>query len=190
MAGSTIKLLNTLNHSLSTRERLIKSRAQKLHDDGIMETVDYLRQQANERNIGSMLEDERLLLVHSLKFDANSVEEKNSLQSAIAQLDEGRRCFEFLTTEPQAYKMHEASYPAKKKEAGLPLDAARDFFKSHATRLTNILSGKSSHFEKLLVRQRKDNLRVIREAYVELQRKSLGKEGPSGSTVSGNQAKN
>ena len=174
MAGLTIKLLDNLNHSLSTRERLIKSRAQKLHDDGIMKTVSYLRQQAKEGNIASMLDDERLLLTHSLKFDANSTEEKNSLQSAIAQLDESRRCFNALTANPAAYKEMLDAFSSKKKEAGLPLDAAREFFKSHATRLSNILSGKSSHFEKVLVRQRKVNLQIVKDAYVELQRKALG----------------
>lgn len=177
MAGST-KLLDNLNHSLDTRKRVIKSPLQKAHDDGIMETVKYLRQQGKDKNIGSMLKDERLMLTHSLKFDANSTEEKNSLKSAIAQLDESRQCFEALTTKPDAYKDMVNTYPTKKKEADLPLDAARDFFKSHNTRLTNILSGKAAHFEKLLVTQRKDNLRVIKDAYVELQRKALGLEAP------------
>lgn len=178
MAGLTTDLLEHLNHSLTTRERVINSPVQKKHDAGIMVTVNYLRQHAQERNIGAMLDDERLLLTHSLQFDANSPEEKSSLKTAIDQLDESRTCFKALTARPAAYKEMVDTYPSKKKEAGLPLDAARDFFKSHATRLTNILSGKSLHFEKVLVRQRKDNLKVIRDAYVELQRKALGLESP------------
>jgi hypothetical protein len=83
MVGLTTDLLERLKRSLTTRERLIKSTAQKAHDAGIMKTVNYLRQQAKERNISSMLDDERIMLSHSLEFDANSQEEKNSLKTAI-----------------------------------------------------------------------------------------------------------
>lgn len=178
MAGSKSKLLNHLNRNYTDHDVLLKSQEQKNYDAGIMTTVNHLRQQAKERNVGSMLDDERLMLTHSLKFDANSQEEKNSLKAAIEQLDESRSCFESLTTDPEAYKKNEKTYPSKKKEAGLPLDAARDFFKSHTTRLTNILTGKSSHYEKVLVRQRKENLNIVKDAYVELQRKALGIESP------------
>jgi hypothetical protein len=178
MAGLTTDLLEHLNRNLTTRERVIKSPAQKAHDAGIMKTVNYLRQQAKERNIASMLNDERLMLTHSLNFDANSPEEKNSLQAAIDQLDESRRSFAALTTAQEAYKKMADTYSSKKKEAGLPLDAARDFFKSHSTRLSNILSGKTSHFEKILVRQRKDNLQAMRVGYIEIQLETLGIESP------------
>jgi hypothetical protein len=178
MTGSTNKLLHQLNRNLGTNEQIRESSLQKKHNDGLMETVVYLREQSQTRDIGPMLDDERLLLTHSLQFDANSPEEKNSLQSAIGQLDECRRSFNILTSNPVAYKETAGTYSSKKTEAGLPLDAAREFFKSHSTRLSNILSGKSSHYEKVLVRQRKDNLQVIREAYVELQRKALGLEAP------------
>ena len=174
MAGSTGKLLNRLNRNYADHQRLLESQPQKNYDAGIMKTVAHLRQQAKEGNISSMLDDESIMLSHSLEFDANSQEEKNSLRTAIDQLDESRRCFASLTSNPGAYKENVDTFPSKKKEAGLPLDAAREFFKSHSTRLTNILSGKSSHYEKVLVRQRKDNLKVIKDAYVELQRKALG----------------
>lgn len=173
MAGSTGKLLNRLNRNYADHQRLLESQPQKNYDAGIMKTVNFLRQHAQDKDVGAMLDDERLMLTHSLKFDANSPEEKKSLQAAIDQLDESHICFEALATDPVAYKKMAATYSSKKKEAGLPLDAARDFFKSHATRLTNILSGKSSHFEKVLVRQRKDNLKIIRDVYVKLQQKAL-----------------
>lgn len=176
MAGSIDKLLSRLSRALSTRERLIKSRPQKAHNTALMKTIDYLQQEAKKRDIDSMLAQERLILTHSLEFDANSPEEKNSLQSAIDQLEECRRCFQALTANPRAYQEMAVTYSARKKEAGLPMDAARDFFRSHSTRLANILSGKSSEFEKMMVRQRRDNLHVVKDMYVELQRKALGVE--------------
>lgn len=55
----------------------------------------------------------------------------------------------------------------------MPLDAFRDFLKSHSARLTNRLAGQGSPPEKLLLRQRKENLSVIKECYMEFQRKAL-----------------
>ncbi len=180
MAGSTNKkLFNRLNRNVATNEQVMESPAQKAHNDGLMETVFYLRGQAKAGDIGSMMDDERLILSHTLEFSANSPQEKNSLKSAIAQLDEARKCFENLQTDPDGYKKNVVdTYSTKKKPAGLPLDVAREFFQSHNTRLDNLLASKAAHFEKLLVTQRKDNLRVIKDAYVELQRKALGLEAP------------
>lgn len=169
-------LFEHLVRTWADHDVLLKSQPQKNYDASIMKTIRYLRQQAQERDIDFMLQDERLMLTHSLAFDANSPEEKSSLQTAIIQLDESRRCFEALLSDPLAYKKNEATYSSKKKEAGLPLDAARDFFRSHSTRLGNILSGKSLRIEKELIRQRKDNLHVVKDAYIEIQRKALNPE--------------
>jgi hypothetical protein len=164
-----------MNINVANNEQVIESPAQKKHNDGLMETVKYLREQAKTEGIGILLADERLILSHTLEFAANSLQEKNSLKSAIAQLDEARKCFENLLANPEAYKENVVdAYSTKKKPSGLPLDVAREFFQSHNTRLDNLLSGKSPHFEKLLVMQRKENLRIMKDAYIELQRKALG----------------
>lgn len=120
MAGSTgNKLLDRLNRNYSDHEVLLQSQPQKNYDAGIMKTVAHLRQQAKAGDISSMLDDERIMLSHSLEFDANSQEEKNSLSTAIDQLDESRRCFASLTSNPEAYKETADTFPSKKKEAGL-----------------------------------------------------------------------
>jgi hypothetical protein len=49
-----------------------------------------------------------------------------------------------------------------------------DHLKSHTARLANRLAGKGSNVEKLIMRQRKENLTIIKERYVELQKKALG----------------
>ncbi|MDR1921924.1 MAG: hypothetical protein LBS31_09340 [Candidatus Adiutrix sp.] len=114
------------------------------------------------------------MIRHALKYDANSPEEAQSLKTAAAQLDDAAKCLNVIVNDPKGYEASAQTYPTKKKEAGLPLDAFRDFLKSHSARLTNRLAGKGSHFEKLILRQRKDNLTAIRERYIELQQKALG----------------
>lgn len=172
------ELLDFLNMNWRTREQIIQSDLQKLHDTGVTETLTYLKEAATERNFEKLLGHERLMLVHTLKFDANSPEEVKSLEAAIAQLDESINCFKAMREDPAAYKKMEATYSSKKKVAGLPLDAARDFFRSHTTRLTNSLAAKGFHSDKQIIRQRKENLKVLQACYVELQQKTLGM-GPS-----------
>jgi hypothetical protein len=74
MTGLINELFTHLNRNVSTNERIIESQVQKAHDEGIMKTIAYLRQQAKTGNIAAMLDDERLILTHSLKFSANSAE--------------------------------------------------------------------------------------------------------------------
>ena len=173
MTGLKDNILDHLNRNWETRKQIIHSPAQKQHDEGVLLTLNYLRQGAASKDISKLFDDERIMLVHSLKFDANSPEEAQSLKAAIAQLDEAKTCLNSMNNNPAAYKENEATFSSKKKEAGLPLDAAREFLKSHSTRLTNGLAGKGAHSDKLLLRQRKENLKVIRECYIELQKKAL-----------------
>ena len=67
---------------------------------------------------------------------------------------------------------------AKNKKGGLPQDAARDFFKNHAKRLTILLEGPGTNAEKVLYRQRKSTLKVVEKCYIELQGKALGLTPP------------
>lgn len=179
MDGSINKLLKHLNVTNSTRLAILASELQKKHDEGIQQTLTYLRESAQSRDLDRMFDDERLMLSYSLKFDANSPEEVKSLETAIMQLDEARRCLESLKSKPLAYKENEASYSSRRKEAGLPLDAAREFIKSHLTRLTNSLAAKVPQSEKFILRQRKENLSVLRNAYIELQKNALNPAFPA-----------
>jgi hypothetical protein len=70
MAGLTNNLIEYLSRNFADHEVLLKSQAQNNYNAGIMKTVPHLCQQAKERNISSMLDDERFILSHSLEFDA------------------------------------------------------------------------------------------------------------------------
>jgi len=174
MAGSTNKILYHLNRDWKARRQIMESQPQKDQDISLAITLKFLRKHARDRDIHILLDDERVQIRHALEYDANSPEETQSLKTAAAQLDDATKCLDLVCNDHQGYAAGAETYPTKKKEAGLPLDAFRDFLKSHSARLSNRLAGKGSHSEKLLLRQRKDNLGIIRECYVELQRKALG----------------
>lgn len=116
--------------------------------------------------------------LHALKLElehhGNSVEERNSLLTALQQGTEGLDSYNFLVNDSTAYKAGLASYSSKRKEAGLPIDAFREFIKSHSTRLTNRLASPLSVAEKNILRQRKENLKISKELYIEMQREVLG----------------
>jgi len=174
MAGLTNKILAHLNRDWKARRQILESQPHKDQEKSLATTLKYLRKHAKERDIHTLLDNERVMIRHALKFDANSQEETQSLKTAAAQLEDAAKCLDVVCNDHKGYVASAETYPTKKKEAGLPLDAFRDFLKSHSARLLNRLAGKGSHSEKLLLRQRKENLSVVKECYVELQRKALG----------------
>ncbi|MDR1922306.1 MAG: hypothetical protein LBS31_11280 [Candidatus Adiutrix sp.] len=181
MAGLIDECLLHLSRDLEAKTQTPESPQYKNQEKSARprHTLIFLRRVAQTRDIHVLLDVERLALEHTLKYDTNSPEEKQSVTVALDQLDTCRKCFDSLMNNPAGYRENvDPTYSSKAREAGLPLDAAKEFFKSHATRLTNNLVSKASHVEKLLLRQRKENVAVMRECYAELQQKALGIASP------------
>ncbi len=168
------KVLEHLTRDWRSRRLLLASQLYKDQEESLSETCAFLRKRVEEKDTGQLLTDEGIMIRHMLKFDSNSPEETQSLNAALVQLDEAMKCLDVVNNDPQGYAAPANPYPGRKKEAGLPLDAVRDFLKSHSARLTNRLAGKGSPSEKLLLRQRKENLNAIKERYIELQKEILG----------------
>jgi hypothetical protein len=174
MAGLIDECLLHLNRDLEAKTQTLESPQYKNQEKSASNTLIFLRRVAQTRDIHVLLDVERLALEHTLKYDTNSPEERQSVKAALDQLDSCRKCLDSLMNNPAGYRENvDPTYSSKAREAGLPLDAAREFFKSHVTRLTNNLVSKASQVEKLLLRQRKENISVMRECYAELQRKAL-----------------
>lgn len=127
----------------------------------------------------TILKAEKATLLQELSTYANSSEMKNSLSPALEQLQGASDTLE-LVQDHEAYAKAAITYSAKRKQGGLPLDAFREFVKSHTARLTNRLKATSSVPEKNLLRQRKENLKVANLKYMELQRAALGIEAEKG----------
>jgi hypothetical protein len=169
-----IELMAMMSRNSATREIIEASALQKNHEASVMDTIQRLRKDAADRNTELLIEAESLMLAHSLARDANSPEETKSLENAMKQIGDCKKAFGLLKNDPEAYQKVEATYSAKQKDnSGLPNDAAREFFKSHKTRLDNNLRSAVSHADKLLIRQRKDNLAVLQQCYVEMQKQAL-----------------
>ncbi len=174
MDGLTDECLLHLSRDFAAKTQTLDSPQYKNQEHSINKTLTFLKDIAQKRNIHHLLDVERLVLEHSLKYDTNSPEEKQSVKVALEQLEACAKCLASLVKNPAGYRENvDPTYSPKAREGGLPLDAAREFFKSHVTRLTNNLVSKASQVEKQLLRQRKENIQVMRDCYVELQRKAL-----------------
>ncbi|GAB1253001.1 hypothetical protein [Desulfovibrio falkowii] len=131
-----------------------------------------LKQINKDKDLLLLLAVEGLSLTQERELRANSPEEVNSINAAQLQLQEANNALN-VVKDPSAYKAATETYSSKQREAGLPLDAFREFIKSHTTRLSNRLSAPLSVQEKNILRQRKENLRTAKDIYIALQRKAL-----------------
>ena len=119
-----------------------------------------------------ILTTEKILLNQELSLYANSPEEQSSIKTTLNQLEDAEQALR-IVHDSKIYIGATCTYPAKRKENGLPLDSFREFIKSHGTRLTNRLASRIANLEKEILRQRKLNLAAARATYITLQQKSL-----------------
>ena len=120
---------------------------------------------------------EYTFLTQELEFcDETDQFGKNSLIKAIQRFDDAFLALQAVT-KPE-YKIVENVFPHDKdyRYKSFPLDAFHIAFKSHRTRLQNILSAQGvDPIEKELVLQRLDNLPTAHDGYVALQKKAMEK---------------
>lgn len=171
--GLIAECLATLNNTWITEELLKSTAEQRASDASLEDSLFVFKKIAKTRNLPLIMETEQIVLFHELKLYANSPEEKNSIEMALKQLAEAIKAtsvvHNFFT-----YQEAAKTYSSKRMEEGLPLDSCREFLKSHATRLTNRLVAPLSVPKKNILRQRKENLKIVKELYIELQREALG----------------
>lgn len=172
-----IGLHNNLVGFLTSRLELSTIVAQS-REHRALDTLDdsflvHLKHIGKSNDIDTLLNSEKIILEFDLSNRANSLEETNSIKTALVQLADAQRAYK-VVQDVNIYKEGTEAFSTRQREAGLPMDAFREFIKSHTTRLTNRLSAPLPASEKNLLRQRKENLKVAKEPYIVLQRKALG----------------
>lgn len=144
----------------------------------LSERLILLKEVKAAKDINVALGVEEMLLRQELTRYANSPEQRNSISTAIQQLQEAKQSLS-VVQDHKGYQAATATYSGKKKEGGLPLDSFREFLKSHNTRLTNRMTSPLSMPDKSILRQRKEILGIVKEVYIGMQRKALGMEAPN-----------
>ncbi len=171
--GLTNKIFTRLELNFQSYTQKETSKEAIKHNENLTETLSLLKEVKNTKDIKLGLSIEELLLYQELELYANSPEETNSIKKAIEQLQEAKKSLA-VVDDSKAYQTATETYSDKRKEAGLPIDSFREFLKSHSTRLSNRMASPLPAQEKDILRQRKENLSMVKEVYMTMQCKSLG----------------
>ena len=127
-------------------------------------------------DLDSILAFERAILKHDLRHHANSQAMRTSLDNSIAVLEVATRLLDAVR-DPGAYRAIDAGYRMPgNRTGGVPRDEARQFFRSHATRLLNQDKSRLEESEKRVLDQRRLNMRHAEKLYTALQERALGLE--------------
>ena len=149
--GEPIKLLHAAQLDLSQA-------LQKVGASGDLETI---------------LRAERLVLHNERTYYADTRLMEGSLDNALGDIDAALKLADTVQ-EPKAYKAIAGAHTRPRNRIGnLPKDEARQFFKSHRSRLENLEKARLMGLEKALIAVRKNNLEVARDGYIELQEIAL-----------------
>ena len=121
-----------------------------------------------------MLEYELALLQEERKNLSNSKTQEGSLDTAIEGAMATLKLLEKVRS-PESYRSVDEDHSTRKRRSGgLPLDEAREFFKSHNSRLLNLDKAILSDEEKELIDIRRANIRKAGKMYIALQKQTLG----------------
>ena len=119
---------------------------------------------------------EKALVQHDLEYYANSKTMIGSLNTALSEFAMIERQLAKVD-DPAKYKATDQSFGlAKNRSKGLPLDEARQAFKSHYARLVNLDKAPLDDMQKKLIEARKSAIHRARQLYIARQIKVLGGE--------------
>jgi len=136
--------------------------------------LDGLKTFGKSNNTKLLVELEKQILQIDLTHHANSTAMKGSLKTAINELDIILRHLKVIEN-PEAYKAVDEAYRLpKNRQNGLPVDEARQAFKSHFARLVNLDKSRLNDEEKRIIDVRKANINVAKKLYIEKQQQVLG----------------
>ena len=134
-----------------------------------------VREGSRENDVEHILKLERSLLLRETDNIAYSQATQDALSMAIGDLDAALETFEKLRDNPEAYKTLDRDHSRPKKRIGeVPRDQARDFFRSHRTRLRNFATGRTTESEEEMLKVRSYSLGVAERLYSALQHEVLG----------------
>ena len=119
---------------------------------------------------------EKALVQHDLEYYANSKTMIGSLNTALSEFAMIERQLGKVD-DPEKYKATDQSFGlAKNRSKGLPLDEARQAFKSHYARLVNLDKAPLDDLQKKLIEAHKSGFHRAQQQYIARQANTLGVE--------------
>jgi len=103
---------------------------------------------AKGKDIHTLLDDERVMIRHSLKSGANSPEEAQSLKTAATQLDDAARCLDVVCNDPKGYMAGTPDLPRQEKGSRVTLGRLQGFSEKPFGQADKPLGGQRQPFRK------------------------------------------
>ena len=144
------------------------------HQDVRERQRDLFRDIGKDGTIGDILSTEKSLLAFELGHYGNSKAMRGSIEQALNDLAITENLVQTVNN-PTTYKpINDAHSRPKNRVGSLPRDEARQFFRSHWTRLLNLDKGRLDLIDKKIIDARRANMRTAEKAYIALQHSALG----------------
>ena len=135
--------------------------------------LNHIREIVKTSDAPLMIATELAILQNDFDRYANSRAMESSLQSAINEMEVIRRHFAIIHT--PAYAAVNAAFSLPKTgRKRLPLDEARQSFRSHYARLANLATSRLDDAEKEIIDARQEMFGVAQEIYISCQLQVLG----------------
>ncbi len=126
-------------------------------------------------NLEEILGSERVILIMDRYYCANQKTAVSSAENALAGIHSAGRMLDRVRDRALYKKVVDAYFTLPKNRiSGLPLDEARQHFRSHRLRLLNLLRTYLDRWQVMMIDERRRNLRIAEKLYIELQRNALG----------------
>jgi DNA-directed RNA polymerase len=125
-------------------------------------------------DLSMMVAAEKAIVEDELTNHANSQGMVSSLTAALTELAAAERLLSIVDDKDEYSRVDRSHSLPKNREKDLPLDEARQAFKSHHARLNNLDRARLPEEEKQLIDTRKTNMFIAGKLYAQRQAKTLG----------------
>lgn len=172
-----LQILTLCNIDWGNRQQLERTKEFFTYQAGLEKTLKLLKDIKNKSDIDLIVKTEKLITEMELSlYTEKDPSALSSIQGAIAGLKDIENSISVVKN-PEAYQESKKTHSSRKKFRDVIEDGFHVELKGQVTRLNNrIKSIGISIPEKNVLRQRKENLLVAKELYVDMQRKALGIE--------------
>jgi hypothetical protein len=156
------------------KEHAIAPSARKLNE-ARDDLLAHVKKIGKSDDLSLMVAAERTIVADELKNHANSKGMVSSLTVALTELSAAERLLPIVDA-PNRYRAVDQAHslPRNRDKKDLPLDEARQAFKSHYARLGNLDKSRLDDGEKRIIDARKFNMSQAGKLYTECQAKTTG----------------
>lgn len=138
------------------------------------ELLNFLQEAGKSNNVYKIVTAEKEILEGDLVRYSNSKPMENSLKAAINELNVILRHLDIVDNISSYQAVNEAYSLPKNRQKGLPIDEARQAFRSHSARLTNQDKTRLDDDEKRIIDARRNAFNTAHKIYQQRQSKTLG----------------